>query len=317
MDSKIIITPAALKTRQAWMLEQKIDHSVGTLEAFCTYCKEQGRTPFVSFSGGKDSTVLLDLARRFVDKDIKAVFCNTGNEFPEIVRFVRQTENVTIIQPDMTPKQVLDRYGFPLVSKEQARAVYDIRTTKSEVLRSIRLFGRVGKRSPGTLSNKWRYLLNEKYMVSSKCCEILKKRPFHKYQRQTRELPIVGTMADESRLRNQQYILRGGCNAFNENPDKSSSLPLSIWTERDIWDYIHRFNIAYSPIYDVPGIKRTGCMFCGFGAQFPGDCRFRVLYDLHPKFYAYAMNLTNNGVPLRTALRRMGVSLPDEEQTLF
>ncbi len=43
------ITPADLRERQAWTLEQKIDHSVGVIEAFCTYCKEQGRTPFVSF----------------------------------------------------------------------------------------------------------------------------------------------------------------------------------------------------------------------------------------------------------------------------
>lgn len=154
-------------------------------------------------------------------------------------------------------------------------------------------------------------------MVSSFWCDILKKRPFHKYQRQTGGLPIIGTMADESQMRQRQYIHRGGCNAFNENPDKSACFPLSIWKEQDIWDYIHKFGIPYSTIYDVPGIKRTGCMFCGFGAQFPGDCRFRVLYDLHPKFYAYAMSLTNNGIPLRTALRRMGVALPDEERTLF
>lgn len=311
------LTPSDLRERQAWTLEQKIDHSVGVLEAFCAYCRELSRTPFVSFSGGKDSTVLLDLARRFVDKDIKAVFCNTGNEFPEVVRFVRQTENVTIIRPDMTPRQVLEKYGFPLVSKAQSRSIYQARTTKSEKLRDYRLNGD-GKRQAGVIARKWRYLIDEPYMVSSFCCDILKKRPFHKYQRHAGgELPIIGTMADESQMRQSQYIRRGGCNAFNENPDKSSSLPLSIWKEQDIWDYIHKFGIPYSTIYNVPGVKRTGCMFCGFGAQFPGDCRFRVLYDLHPKFYAYAMNLTNNGIPLRTALRRMGVTLPDEEQTQF
>ena len=313
---KPTITPSALKTRQAWTLEQKIDHSVGVIEAFCVYCKEQGRTPSVSFSGGKDSTVLLDIARRFVDPAIKAVFCNTGNEFPENIRFVRQTENVTIIRPDMTPRQVLEKYGFPLVSKRQAQSVFEARTTKSEKFRNY-LIGGCGNQKPGVIALKWRYLLNEPYMVSHMCCHILKKRPFHKYHKQTGELPIIGTMADESQLRGQQYIRRGGCNTFNENPDKSASFPLSIWTERDIWDYIRKFGIAYSPIYDEPGIKRTGCMFCGFGAQFPGDCRFRQLYNLHPKFYDYAMNLTNNGVTLRTALRRMGVMLPDEEQTLF
>ena len=76
---------------------------------------------YVSFSGGKDSTVLLNLVRRFIDPNTKAVFCNTSNEYPEIVYFVRQTENVTIIRPNMTFKQVVAKYGFPLVSKQQAK----------------------------------------------------------------------------------------------------------------------------------------------------------------------------------------------------
>ena len=80
------------------------------------------RTPYVSFSGGLNSTVLLDLARRFVDPNMKGVFCSTGNEYPEIVRFVRHTDNIEIIHPAMPPREVMARYGFPLVSKEQAQA---------------------------------------------------------------------------------------------------------------------------------------------------------------------------------------------------
>lgn len=83
------MTIQELNTRQGWTLSQKIDHAVGTVEAFLS---RTGKVPYVSFSGGKDSTVLLDIVRRFVDRDIKAVFCNTGNEYPEIVRFVRSTE---------------------------------------------------------------------------------------------------------------------------------------------------------------------------------------------------------------------------------
>lgn len=57
--------------------------------------------------------------------------------------------------------------------------------------------------------------------------------------------------------------------------------------------------------------------FFGLGVQMKGDCRFRVLYDLYPKVYRMAMNYTNNDVTYRTALRRMGVELPDEMQRLF
>lgn len=273
------ITIADLRARQAWPLNQKIDHTVGAIEAFVNYCRKHDRTPYVSFSGGLNSTVLLDLARRFVDPNMKGVFCSTGNEYPEIVRFVRHTDNIEIIHPAMTPREVMARYGFPLVSKEQAQAVRNIRTTNSDKLRTYRLSGN-GVRRAGVLSKKWHYLVGEPYMTSEKCCEMLKKRPFHKYNGQTESLGMVGTMAEESKLRQTMYIRRGGCNAFSDDSRKVHSAPLSIWTAGDCREYIRRFNIPYCPIYDVPGITRTGCIFCGFGAQIEGggESLSRTLY---------------------------------------
>ena len=244
------LTLSDLRTRQAWLLEQKIDHTV-------------------SFSGGLNSTVLLDIARRFVDPNMPGVFCSTGNEWPEIVRFVRHTPNVTIIRPQLTPRQVMERYGFPLVSKEQAHIVRQIRTTQSEKLRNYRLYGE-GKRKMGVISNKWRYLVTEPYTTSEECCEVLKKRPFHKYNHENNACAIVGTTASESKLREQRYIMRGGCNAFSNDPSKTHSAPLSIWTNADCWAYIRKLSVSYCPIYDVPGIDRTGCVFCGFGAHLGG-----------------------------------------------
>lgn len=75
-----------LKERQSWSLEQKIDHSLGAIDQF--YQRLNGKV-YISFSGGKDSTVLYWLARK-IYPDIKAVFCNTGNEYPDIVQFVNK-----------------------------------------------------------------------------------------------------------------------------------------------------------------------------------------------------------------------------------
>lgn len=310
------ITLSDLRARQTWPINQKIDHTVGAIEAFINYCEKHGRKPYVSFSGGLNSTVLLDIARRFVDPDMPGVFCSTGNEWPEIVSFVRHTSNVEIIHPALTPRQVMERYGFPLVSKEQAQAVRQIRTTESEKLRNYRLHG-YGVRRSGVLSERWRYLVDEPYMTSEKCCEMLKKRPFRHYNTTTQSLAMVGTMAGESKLRQSQYIRRGGCNSFSDDPRKTHSAPLSIWTSTDCWAYIRKLSVSYCPIYDVPGIDRTGCVFCGFGAHIGGGSRFRVLYTLHPKLYKMAMNYSNNGYTLRHALRRMGVMLPDEQPELF
>jgi len=66
--------------------------------------------------------------------------------------------------------------------------------------------------------------------------------------------PIIGTMAQDSRMREQKY-LQNGCNGFNLN--RPVCLPLSFWLEQDIWEYIKQFNVTYSKIYDM-GYQRTG-----------------------------------------------------------
>lgn len=280
------MTIQELNTRQGWTLSQKIDHAVGTVEAFLS---RTGKVPYVSFSGGKDSTVLLDIVRRFVDRDIKAVFCNTGNEYPEIFRFVRSTENVTIIRPGITVKEVIGKYGFPLISKEQAHGIRQAKTTKSEKLLSIRLHGTDKTRgyTSGKIADRWQYLIKQ---------------------------PLLGIMAGESDLRKRQYIRRGGCNSFQNN--HIASYPISIWTDADIWAYLRKFKVPYCELYDK-GHTRTGCMFCGFGAHIEKISRFELLYDLHPKAYNVFMNYQNNGYTYREALRAIGVQLPDETPRLF
>lgn len=81
---------------------------------------------YVSFSGGKDSTVLLDIARK-IFPDIKAVFVDTGLEYPEIRQFVKGFDNVDWVRPKMTFKQVIEKYGYPFISKEVSECVFGAR----------------------------------------------------------------------------------------------------------------------------------------------------------------------------------------------
>lgn len=305
------MTLQELRERQSWTLEQKIDHALGTIEAFVNHMGGLDKV-YVSFSGGKDSTVLFDIARRLYP-DILGVFSNTGNEYPDIIRFVREMQangaNIRIIRPKMTPRQVWEKYGFPLVGKEVAQSISEVRTNPDS--RTAR--DRMTRKRFG-IPVKWRYLLREPYDTTSKCCQCLKKAPFHAFDKESGRAPILGVMASESELREKDYLRRGGCNVFMTR-GRSKSQPLSIWMEQDIWDYIRRFNLPIADIYHK-GAKRTGCMGCGFGAQFADDARFRILYDNYPKCYEMIMNYTNNGVCFREALRRAlavnGKLLPDE-----
>lgn len=312
-----------LKERQRWTLDQKIDHSLGVIDQFISRLNGQ---VYVGFSGGKDSTVLLDLCR-IIKPDIKAVFCNTGNEYPDIVKFVRELKNaegynIEIIRPKITPKEVFVKYGFPLVSKEISKKIHEIRVTKSQYLRDMYLNGKKknGKTNMrGIIPLKWRFLINSVYETHSMCCNKLKKEPFHIYERENNVYPILGVMASESSLRQTSYIMQGGCNVFGEGGKKIKSLPLSIWMEDDIWKYINNRKLKIADIYSK-GAQRTGCMFCGYGCQFKNDNRLKLCYKLYPKWYNYFMNYTNNGVTYREAMRDVlavnGIQLPDENRQL-
>lgn len=81
---------------------------------------------YVSFSGGKDSTVLLDIARGMYP-NIPAVFVDTGLEYPEIREFVKGFDNVEWIKPKITFRQVIEKYGYPFISKEVSECVYGAR----------------------------------------------------------------------------------------------------------------------------------------------------------------------------------------------
>ena len=303
-----------LRKRQGWSLEKKIDHSLGVIEDF--YAQLEGRVA-VSFSGGKDSTVLLWLARKLFP-DVKGVFCNTGNEYPDIVKFVRKIKDewggIDIIYPELKPKEVISTYGFPLISKETSQRIwYAKHKPDSQVAKIGR--GEIGN-GKFKIPKKYLYLIDADYDVTPKCCDMLKKHPFDLYRKEHGVNFYIGTMADESMNRTTAYLRQGSCNHYDwGDMRRTKSLPLSIWMENDIWECIERYKIPISDIYGK-GVDRTGCMFCAFGAQFKDDTRLDTIYRMYPKFYEMCMGYKNNGVPYRDALRDfLGVNgryLPDE-----
>jgi len=113
-----------LKMRQALPLDAKILMTKQRIREWVSYWGLDG--VYISFSGGKDSTVLLHIARS-IYPDIKAMFVDTGLEYPEIRDFVKTFNNVDIIRPKMNFKKVVDTYGYPIISKEVSECVYGAR----------------------------------------------------------------------------------------------------------------------------------------------------------------------------------------------
>ena len=181
-----------LSIMQAWPLELKI--MVTQTKILEWYLRNDGNVA-ISFSGGKDSTVLLDLARRAYP-DIPACFVDTGLEYPEIRDFVKTIPNVTWLKPEMPFHKVVADYGYPVISKDAARRIYYARRGSPWAVMNIQ-----GLNKDGTPSEfykryvKWVHLVDAPFLISDYCCDVMKKRPLRKHRRQTGAAPIIGTMA--------------------------------------------------------------------------------------------------------------------------
>ena len=120
-----------LQQMQAMPLKAKINTTKSRIMEWVSHFGLDG--VYVSFSGGKDSTVLLHIAREMFP-EIKAVFCDTGLEYPEIREFVKTFDNVDWLRPKMTFRQVIEKYGYPFPSKEVSESVQGARKYLTEVL---------------------------------------------------------------------------------------------------------------------------------------------------------------------------------------
>ena len=283
-----------LKQMQSLPLEVKVEKTKQRIKEWYEHWDGQ---VYVSFSGGKDSTVLLHLVRELYP-DVPAVFSDTGLEFPEIREFVKSIDNVVWLKPKMNFREVIEKYGYPVVSKDVSNAVRNARFNIARGTTSIRLrqIKGIELKKDGTKSQynkeKWEFLLKAPFEISDRCCDAMKKSAFHKYEKESMCKPFVGTMTEESRLRQTKW-LRQGCNSFDQKQPQST--PLAFWHESDIWAYIYKFNIKYSGIYDK-GYKRTGCMFCMYGCHLEkGPNRFQLMQRTHPKLYEYCIRDWDKG----------------------
>lgn len=268
-----------------------------------------------------------------ISKEVSETVCQTRKFIDKYIE--KQTDDLPykyrLSKPGVTEedlnKAITNRQGWGdyIIDNEEPKLGH-----KVEILGSIRLMmlnGMYPKSGNGSKSayncEKYKFLLDAPFNVSNECCNIMKKYPSHKYAKETGRKVITAEMADESRLRTQQW-LRNGCNGFNLKIPKST--PMSFWTEQDVLHYIKEHKVPICSVYGdiIPdneeiegqmeitdyiepvgdeiklkttGCSRTGCTFCGFGCHLEkeGEGRFEMLRETHPKLYDYIMRPESKG----------------------
>lgn len=231
---------------------------------------------YLSFSGGKDSTVLsalLDMA--IPDNKIPRVYANTGIEYRLILEFVeRERERphpweLIILKPKIPIKPMLEEEGYPLKSKMHSKILGEYQrlgncktvvkylgnSVDGESFRSTFLV------CPQIL--KYQFSEDFKIKVSDKCCLRMKEKPLTEWAKaNSRTYFISGITRAEGGRR-----FRAECLVF-ENEKLKAFQPLAPITED--WEdwFIETYNIEISEIYKPPyNFTRTGCKGCPFAIE--------------------------------------------------
>lgn len=187
----------------------------------------------------------------------------------------------------------VEQYGAPLLGKAASRL--DAHRI------NIECFLKYSKTDSENEKLKEYYSILRECKFSQHCCKLLKKEPSERLQAEL-DVDVIfkGLMAAESHSRMTSFSVRG--HIFESSRPHAEKFyhanPLGLWTDDDIWAYIRKYRLEYSPLYDIEYtddsgerqcIKRNGCIWCGTDIQFRNN-HLAVLRQTHPDLYQYAMD---------------------------
>lgn len=304
---------------------------------------------YVSCSGGLDSMVvsaLLDVA--LPNNKIPRVFMNTGIEYSDIVKFIKEVakkdSRFIIRSSGVNIKQMQQKDGYPFKSKQHAHNMAIYRSNKTlcdkylneissnkELLNDydyihnlpkgvktfikywfgIRERERESCISMKVIPNQLKYQITDEFKlkISDKCCYRLKKETFYEYEKESgRYIGITGMKSEEGGMRS---VIK--CTVFD---DKSKQLkrfhPLLVVSKEWEWEFIKRYNVPICKLYYPPyNFERTGCRCCPFAQNLQEE--LNTLYKLLPNDYKIAKQLWK---PVFDEYIRIGYRLkyyPDEK----
>lgn len=267
--------------------------------------------------GGLDSITLLMLVRDELNRSVDGISVSSLED--KSVQAVHRQLGVIPISPAKTKKQILQEYGFPVLSKLLAAKIERLQTPgdDSPIIKAYMTgetgpWGHFGHNDKFKIPDTYLELFGGLYghfrpdlrckcapfKVSDKCCYWLKELPMQQYQQEHNIWPFLGLMQSEGGRR--QYSLRKhGCNYVGKSTARSC--PFNYFTRQDLLQLALDLEVPVPTIYGeivrnpdgtlrTTKAQRTGCSMCGFGIHL--DKRphhFDLLREQNPKEWEYWM----------------------------
>ena len=280
------------------------------IEIIKTTLKDKQNECYISFSGGKDSTVLhhlVDLA--LPNNKIPRVYINTGIEYVDVVKFVKEIasddDRFVILNPTKPVKKVLEERGYPFKSKQHAHnvAIYQRNGLTKTNEKYLGLSSKTMFLCPKIL--KYQFSEEFKLKVSEKCCDELKKKPIKKWEKENnRTITLTGMRSEEGGFRNYQR----NCAVF-KGDELIKFHPLKVVTNEWMDWFIEKEGIKLCKLYYEPfNFKRTGCKGCPFSLdlQHQLDVMEKLLPNENNQFELFWK-------PVYEEYRRLGYRLKKEK----
>ena len=257
---------------------------------------------YISFSGGKDSTVLHYLIDEAIPhNEYRRVYCDTGIEYQAIREFVFDLKaadsRFEIIRPSKNIKKMLEEEGYPFKSKFHSGVVhsYQMNTQKGkEPPKYVKEYiSRTSIHRDRICPKKLLYQFSPDFdlKIHNLCCKRLKKDPFRKYEKETgRMLRVLGLRNAEGGVRSFHFNGAGSCVFRDKEGNIYSFAPLAPVSDKFINWYIQKRGIKLAALYYKPfDFERTGCKFCPYSTKVGKE--LLVAKDLMPAEYKQAWHI--------------------------
>ena len=306
---------AQMTAMQALPYEVKVRRAELRAREYIDKLDEMGLNAHVSV-GGLDSIVLLMFLRK-IGIDVPAISVSALED--RSIQKIHRDLGVISIMPGKPKVQILQEYGFPVISKKIAGRIDTLQhpTEKNKTVRHAIITGECGaqghyaKNSRMKLPQKWLELFagyendNEgvnyqiaPFLVSNKCCLYMKEKPCDRWAKEHKSRPFLGLMASEGGQR-EEALTEHGCNYFGKGVIRSA--PFAPFLRQDLLQLALDLNAPVPEIYGeiarkmdgtlyTTGAQRTGCSMCGFGVHMEKrPHRFDQLRVRNPKEWEFWM----------------------------